>query len=545
MSVTLVSIAGPLEGQEIPIQGETVCIGSDPANHIQPGNEIRSAVRNEPVVTLRREDARYLRPHATKTPTSPSGHVSRDLKCLLHAAEAISSLRELEPLAARILELLGQAIPADHGAIVTGPRGPDEWQREFHWSRSGQHKPLRVPREILRRIAQEKVPIWSNNLSNDQNIPPTESSTALGVSSLLAVPLIALDTAIGAIYLHSWRPAIQFDEEHLQLLTGFARITAGPLNSALRVDEPENEKRRLEIEVAGAHGMVGRGLRMRQVYEFVRRVADCDSTVLIGGESGTGKELVARALHIKSRRAGKPFMAINCAALTESLLESEMFGHEKGAFTGAVNQKKGRIEEAAGGTLFLDEVGELAPALQAKLLRVLQEREFERVGGSKTIKADIRLIAASNRNLKDAVAQGAFRWDLYFRLNVISTVLPPLRERREDIPDLVQHFIRKYATRSGRRVTGCSPETIDCLQSYDWPGNVRELENAIECAIVMGSTSVLLPEDLPETVTQASKDTGSSAPKFNQMVREMPGGEGAERHSLRPRRGRQASGAAS
>jgi Nif-specific regulatory protein len=326
---------------------------------------------------------------------------------------------------------------------------------------------------------------------------------------------------MGAIYLHSGRVEVQFDRDHLELLTGFAVIVAGPLENALHIDQLERENRFLHAEMALDHKMVGDGPRMQQVYEFVRKVSEADSTILVGGQSGTGKELVARAIHRNSRRRRKPFMAINCAALTESLLETEMFGYEKGAFTGAMNQKAGRIEEAAGGTLFLDEVGELAPALQAKLLRVLQEREFERVGGTRSVKADIRLIAASNRNLKEEVENGSFRTDLYFRLNVVSIVLPPLRERREDIPRLAQHFVDKYSGQSSRRVSGCSPETLECLKTYDWPGNIRELENAIERAIVMGSTSVILPEDLPENVIEGAARFGSDEPKFHERLREL------------------------
>ena len=209
--------------------------------------------------------------------------------------------------------------------------------------------------------------------------------------------------------------------------------------------------------------------------------------MLIRGESGTGKELVARAIHRNSPRAGKPFVAINCAAVTETLLESEFFGHEKGSFTGAVAIKKGKLEAADGGTVFLDEIGELAPGLQAKLLRVLQEHEFERVGGTKTIKVDIRVIAATNRDLEAAISAGAFRQDLYYRLNVLTLETPSLRDRREDIPPLAAWFAQRFAKLTGRRIRGLSERTRACLLAYDWPGNVRELENAIERAVVLGS----------------------------------------------------------
>ncbi len=251
------------------------------------------------------------------------------------------------------------------------------------------------------------------------------------------------------------------------------------------------------------HDMVGASEAMQAVYEFVARVAPTDATVLLLGESGTGKELAARAIHRNSPRAGRPFVAINCAALNENLLESELFGHEKGAFTGAVTQKRGKLEIAEGGTLFLDEIGELAPALQAKLLRVLQEREFERVGGTRAIRVDLRVVAACNRDLAEAVRRGAFRADLFYRLNVVSLRMPALRERKDDIPLLAEFFAARFRERSARRVLGFAPETLRRMLAYDWPGNVRELENAVERAIVLGAGEWIQPQDLPEAVLSA------------------------------------------
>jgi transcriptional regulator with GAF, ATPase, and Fis domain len=253
-----------------------------------------------------------------------------------------------------------------------------------------------------------------------------------------------------------------------------------------------------------AHDMVGESAPMRAVYECIRKVAPRDSTVLICGETGTGKELAARAVHQNSPRASRPFLAVNCAALTESLLESELFGHEKGAFTGAVVLKKGKFEVADGGTIFLDEIGELAPALQAKLLRALQHHEFERVGGTRAITVNVRLIAATNQDLQAAVAAGRFRQDLWYRLNVVGLTMPPLRARRADIPMLAAHFAAKYGR--GRAIE-LSRDALDALRAYDWPGNVRELENAIERAVVLGYSDRIVADDLPETVLESSSAT--------------------------------------
>jgi len=250
-------------------------------------------------------------------------------------------------------------------------------------------------------------------------------------------------------------------------------------------------------------GMVGGSEPMRRALELVRKVAATDATVLVLGESGTGKELVARALHAGSRRAAGPFVSISCAAIPESLLESELFGHERGAFTGAVKKKLGRFELADGGTLFLDEVGELPPAMQVKLLRVLQEQRFERVGGEETVEVEVRVVAATNRDLGAMIKAGAFREDLYYRLAVVPVTLPPLRERPGDVRALCEHFLVKLAPRAGRRVLGLSPEALALLERHRWPGNVRELENALAQALVFAEGEVIQPEDLPEGLRQA------------------------------------------
>ena len=237
--------------------------------------------------------------------------------------------------------------------------------------------------------------------------------------------------------------------------------------------------------------IVGTSRPLRTVLSHVSKVAPTDSTVLITGETGTGKELIARAIHKRSPRAARAFVAVNCAAIPSTLIESELFGHEKGAFTGALQRRQGRFELADGGTLFLDEVGELPAETQIKLLRVLQEREFERVGGSGPIRANVRVIAATNRDLQDAVADGAFRADLFYRLNVFPFEVPPLRERRSDIPLLVEYFIHRYAKRVGKRIRSVTQETSVLLQSYDWPGNIRELQNVIERAVIVCDSDTL------------------------------------------------------
>jgi len=266
------------------------------------------------------------------------------------------------------------------------------------------------------------------------------------------------------------------------------------------------------------HDMVGSSAAMRRVYELIARIAPSSSTVLIHGESGTGKELVALAIHHNSPRARGPLVALNCAALPENLLETELFGHVRGAFTGAVADKKGRFELAEGGTIFLDEIGELPLSLQAKVLRALQEREFERVGGTRSVRVNVRVIAATNSDLRAAVQKGTFRPDLYFRLNVLSVCLPPLRERREDIPVLAEYFVRKHAAHMDRMPV-LSLEAQTCLQNYGWPGNVRELQNAIEHALILGSREIILPGDLPETIIEACAEPEPESHGYRSAVR--------------------------
>lgn len=261
----------------------------------------------------------------------------------------------------------------------------------------------------------------------------------------------------------------------------------------------ENRQYRQEIQRQfRADNLIGHSEAMRHILDLIDKVSDSDSTVLIYGESGTGKELVARAIHYRSARMDKPLVPINCAAIPPDLLESELFGYEKGAFTGAHRTKIGRFEYANGGTLFLDEVGEMSPQLQVKLLRVLQERSFERLGGVRSVQVDVRIIAATNRDLERSIQEGRFREDLYYRLSVIPIQIPPLRERKEDIPLLVEHFLEKFNRQKGRQISGIAPEAMERLLAYSWPGNVRELENLMERLVVLKRSGRIVLEDLPE-----------------------------------------------
>jgi Nif-specific regulatory protein len=445
--------------------------------------------------------------------------MARDLSALMKVSTTVNAIRGLEELQKTLLELLIEVVPAQRGAILlTQGNGLDD-AAVFGMDRAhGPNEAIKVSRKVAQQVLREKTSFLISDALPQQGYS-SDSLNQSRPSSLMCVPIIMLDRALGVIYLDTNDPDVRFDQDHLQLVSAIAAITAVAIENARHFEWLQSENERLLADVNIEHNMVGESPAMKQVYQFISKVAPTDSTVLISGESGTGKELAARAIHQNSKRAKLPFMAVNCAALAETLLESELFGHEKGAFTGAIAMRKGRLEVADGGTVFLDEIGELSQALQVKLLRVLQEREFERVGGTKTIKVDIRLVAATNKDLEQAIADGTFRQDLYYRLNVVELAMPPLRERPDDISLLANYFASKHGEKCNRRVLGVSPEAQARLLSYEWPGNVRELENAIERAVVLGATDHILPEDLPEATLESQTTTiPTAAPRYHEAV---------------------------
>jgi Nif-specific regulatory protein len=483
-----------LPGDEIRIGGSVFCYQVD-ANATLVPHELNEASTN--TRELRFEESLYLSSDEY-TILPPSARALHDLRTLLRVSTMLHSFRGLhdttsataaEVLRSHLTSLLLDLIPASRAAIFIPGAPPGEWAPNP---------------QVLARACDEMVVIW------------LEGRDAAGVS-VLAAPLIVRGEVAAVVYLESGETEHRFDEGHLQLLTAVAGMAAVAWENATILGWLQQENDRLQSELKLEHGMVGVSDKLRDLQRQIAKVASSNSNVLILGESGTGKELIARALHRSSLRAAGPFVAINCAALTETLLESELFGHERGAFTGAITQKKGKLEVAEGGTVFLDEIGELSPLLQAKLLRVLQEREMERVGGTKTIQLDIRVLAATNRDLEEAVKRDDFRRDLFYRLNVVSLKAPALRERPEDTLPLAEHFAKKYAAECGRKIVGLAPEARAYLQSYSWPGNVRELENAIERAVVLGSADMVLAEDLPEHIRE-SRPAAVSASMYEEAV---------------------------
>jgi transcriptional regulator with GAF, ATPase, and Fis domain len=441
----------------------------------------------------------------TAPPATADLHALLRVSTMLHSFHAIyrgrsSSARRL--LERHLLSLIIEVIPASRGAVLLYEDGFDEPSSlsiEDH--DGGLQRPVTISRHLVKRVLTDACGLLVEEGSENTGDAPAPSS-----QSLVVAPLVIRRQACGVIYLEG----SAFRETHLQLLVAISQLASMAMENAFQLEWLETENERLEAELHPDHHMIGDSAPLRELQRNIARAAQTNSTVLILGETGTGKELTARAIHQSGSRAGNPFVDINCAALSETLLESELFGHEKGAFTGAVVQKKGRLEFANGGTVFLDEIGEMPLQLQVKLLRVLQERQVERVGGTQPVKLDIRLIAATNRNLEEEVRAGRFRQDLYYRLNVVTLKTPALRDRPSDILPLAMHFAAKFGQQCGRRITGISPEVQPYLLRYEWPGNIRELENAIERAVVLGSGDMLEIEDLPETIREVASAAGVS-----------------------------------
>jgi Nif-specific regulatory protein len=482
------------EGDRLVIGG-SVLLFVQAAPAAPPNAEMVDADVMAPTTRLAIEDARYLR----QTPRSAvQPRVEHDLRALLAVSTVIHAVRSERELHAELLRLLRALVPADSAAVVL-TRG--DGQMEIVDDGIGGRR-LQVSRAVVSRVVAERAGLLSRDVAASRSFT-VERPGPGGTQSLLCVPIAARDTVLGVFYLLSNERAA-FDDDHLELVTAVGHLAAIALENVRQLGRVERDVDRLHADLQLGHVIVGDSPPMQAIADLLRRVARTDTTVLITGESGTGKELAARTIHLHSPRARRPFVTVNCAALTETLVESELFGHERGAFTHAVAQKKGRVELADSGTLFLDEIAELPASAQSKLLRVLQEREFERVGGVRTLKADIRLVAATNRDLATEIRAGRFRDDLYFRLNVVAVEMPPLRERRGDIERLAGFFLERYIRKAGRRLAGISAEAMAHLCRYDWPGNVRELANAIERAVVLGSSGEIRPEDLPEAVLDAA-----------------------------------------
>jgi transcriptional regulator with PAS, ATPase and Fis domain len=357
-------------------------------------------------------------------------------------------------------------------------------------------------------VVRSRKPVIVSDAMSDDEFSGAKSVMHLKVSSVICVPLLDRGRLLGLIYVGNDSIRDLFQEQTFRVLTVFSSQAALIVANALHMNELKHDNRRLNerLEQYRFGEIVGTSPPMQQVFRKVEKIAPTDISVMITGETGTGKELIAREIHNRSPRAGKPFVTINCGAIPANLLESELFGHVKGSFTGAVRDKQGLFAAARGGSFFLDEVGEMPPSLQVKLLRVLQEREAIPVGATEAIPVDVRIIAATNRDLEEEIRRGNFRSDLFYRLNVIALNLPPLRERRDDLLLLIEAFLQQLGAEAGTDPKALASEALDAVMVYEWPGNVRELENALEHATVLSRGSVIDASSLPERITKRRKE---------------------------------------
>ncbi|MFP4056328.1 MAG: sigma 54-interacting transcriptional regulator [Candidatus Brocadiia bacterium] len=427
---------------------------------------------------------------------------ARRLAILYDVGNAINSALRPEELFQRILTTLFEVAPAERGALVLWDEEAGRWHTAaVHQRGSGAGgEDITLSRSIIDQALRCDEPLVSADAATDARFGPSESIEATAVRAMVCCSLRVRDQRLGVLYVDTPRAPDAFSDEDVQLVGAIANQAAIAIANARLHDALRQENLQLRRTLGSRHCIVGHSPAIRELVDLVRRVSQTDATVLVRGESGSGKEVVARTLHALSPRRARPFVCVNCAAMPEALLESELFGHEKGAFTGAVERRVGRFEQANGGTIFLDEIGEMPPSTQAKILRVLQEREFQRVGGTRPLRVDVRLVASTNRDLEAALETGAFRQDLYYRLKVIEVHLPPLRERLEDIPLLCEHFLAEIARDMGRQPPEVDEATIEALQAYPWPGNVRELRNVLERAMVLGVGPRLLPRHLAREV---------------------------------------------
>lgn len=448
---------------------------------------------------------------------------------LYQVTQAITSLLDPEELREKVLDLLLEAIEADRGTIFlmdadTGDLVP---RVSRNVDRPTLADATSYSHNILKTMGGDLSVILSFDTRGDTRFNKFQSVAELEIRSFMCVPIRHHDKVLGTIYVDSRGGGKRFTEDDLNFLLAFTNVAGNALHNAAAHQGVLRENQALKEEVSDRFvfgNLIASSASMQPVMDLLRRILDSDVTILVTGETGTGKEVIAKAIHYNGRRRSEPFVAINCAAMPETLVESELFGHRRGAFTDAREDKKGLFEAAGGGTIFLDEVGELSPAVQAKLLRVVQEGEVLRIGENEPRKVDVRVLSATNRDLEEEVKVGNFREDLYYRLNVVVVNLPPLRERREDIPLLAAHFVEKYSKRYKKAPPGFDPSVIQLLGEHDWPGNVRELENEIERAVALSRPDEQIEIDLLSAKLAARGATRAVTRAGSAMVL-LPGGD--------------------
>ena len=487
-------------------------------------------------ITHRRQKTRYLQDDEPGTEedlfeAAPPDPISSTKDATLLCRLAFDLANETTPraIARMALDCLDERTMNTAGAVLLIPKSrrttvDPEKLEILGWRAEPEEKYQRVSKFLAETVIRSGEAVLARDVQDDSALGLRDSHGLVHATSVIAAPIRMNNRTIGLIHLYSTHAGRGLKPNDLEFTLAVAETCGMALRTRYREQKLQEDlsKTRSQIDqlrnqLGVESEIVGSSPEMYRVHEQVSKAAPSKATILIRGESGVGKELVARAVHFSSDRRGGPFICLNCAALSESLLESELFGHEKGAFTGATDRKAGKFEAADKGTLMLDEIGEMSPSIQAKFLRVLEGHPFERVGGSKSIKANVRVIAATNRDLEAAVGQGTFRKDLYFRLHVVQIDVPPLRKRTEDIPELAEFFLQKYNVETGRRITGFSSQAQHQLKRYRWPGNVRELKNVVERAVVLARGDII---ELDELLLTNLSTVSESKFDFNTIVQE-------------------------
>ncbi len=443
--------------------------------------------------------------------------LSRDLSLLYRLALDMGSASTYDELCRIVLDALLEAIPAEVGAILSIARDSDgppagarvasadtgkalrgiELEVTAHRHRDPSiNEYKRVSEYVSNEVLASREAILAEDVARDRYLRNRESLSDLGATSLICAPIVFGDRVLGLIHLYCTNPHKALDAEDLEFAVAVAKQLGGVIHQMQRQVSLTAENRSLREQLHVESELIGESPAIKEIEQQIARVAGTNATCLIRGESGSGKELVARAIHYSSQRRDGPIVCLNCAALTETLLESELFGHEKGSFTGATEKKIGKFETANHGTIFLDEIGEMNVGTQAKLLRILEGHPFERVGGSVPIRVDVRVVSATNQPLEKAIQEGRFRRDLFFRLNVVEVRVPPLRDRKSDVPLLAEHFLRRFVRETGRKIRGFTPAALRKMEDYNWPGNVRELRNVVERAVALGTGPYLDADDI-------------------------------------------------
>jgi Nif-specific regulatory protein len=471
-------------------------------------------------------------PVGDDTPAPTSRHsLSRDLSLLYRLALDMASAATYDELVRIVLDSLLEAVPAEVGAILSVKEGREQELTAFRHRDPSIRTYARVSEFVTNEVIASKQAILAEDVARDRYLRQRESLNDMGATSLICAPVIHENKVLGLIHLYCTDPHRALDTEDLEFTMAVAKQLGTVTHQLHRQASLSAENQSLRQQLRVESELVGVSSTIRDIENQVGRVADTNATVLIRGESGVGKELVARALHFSSPRREGPFVCLNCAAISETLLESELFGHEKGAFTGATEKKIGKFEAADQGTIFLDEIGEMTVATQAKLLRVLEGHPFERVGGGTPIHVDVRVVAATNQPLERALQEGKFRRDLFYRLQVVEIRVPPLRDRKADVTVLANHFLKRFVRETGRKIRDFTPSALKKMQDYHWPGNVRELRNVVERAVALGKGPLLDAGDIWLSSLEA---TGPSPLSSEQPAyEELPLEEIEKRHIFR------------